>query len=561
MADETLTAEVRTRGAREAAREMDHLADQIDDVGGATLGVTKTMGKEGVQSAGMFSRAITLLGTRFGMLIIVVVAAAALLGPGLVAAAALGIAALAALGALIGGVFVLGLGAALVFAQNVNKAGSAAAYLKAQFDGMKAGFVRMVTPGANAVFMGLAHALQLLEPLMKTMRPAFTALGQAMAIAMDIAASSLAGFGPQMRGLLTDLASLLPVAARAVGPFVGVLLDLAVAGIPVLAKLLTWFVKFIQWLRPATQDAIGFEQRTHTLWKILKVTAAVFVWLGLVLADVGRILYGVYIQMGPLLSIIGGAALIVLDLFAKALHYAADNADSLGKVAMVLASGYVLFRLVGVLKILIGIIPRLIWLIRNWRLVMFALNGVMRANPIGAVITVITLLVAGVVLAYHKWGWFHRAVDNVWTFLSTKLIPILKSTWQWIKTAFADSIDFIVPKIEWLIGKLKWIWDHSPQKMAAKVGGGIVDKVTPWDGAVPGFASGGSIRRAGAAVVGERGPELLTLPRGAHVTPNSQLAAAGGGGGTWIAATFVMPDGEVLARQTVKAARRKQSAR
>ena len=39
---------------------------------------------------------------------------------------------------------------------------------------------------------------------------------------------------------------------------------------------------------------------------------------------------------------------------------------------------------------------------------------------------------------------------------------------------------------------------------------------------IPGMALGGTIERSGLAMVGERGPELLNLPRGASVTPNGQ---------------------------------------
>ena len=47
---------------------------------------------------------------------------------------------------------------------------------------------------------------------------------------------------------------------------------------------------------------------------------------------------------------------------------------------------------------------------------------------------------------------------------------------------------------------------------------------------IPGFAEGVRNFAGGAAVVGERGPELVNLPRGSNVTPMG--AGAGGGGGT-----------------------------
>lgn len=54
---------------------------------------------------------------------------------------------------------------------------------------------------------------------------------------------------------------------------------------------------------------------------------------------------------------------------------------------------------------------------------------------------------------------------------------------------------------------------------------------------IPGLANGGTVTTAGLTLVGERGPELLSLPRGAQVTP---LTGSTGGGGN---ITINMPAG------------------
>lgn len=46
--------------------------------------------------------------------------------------------------------------------------------------------------------------------------------------------------------------------------------------------------------------------------------------------------------------------------------------------------------------------------------------------------------------------------------------------------------------------------------------------------AVPGFASGTRFAPGGLAVVGERGPELMNVPRGSQIVPNHKLAGLGG---------------------------------
>lgn len=45
---------------------------------------------------------------------------------------------------------------------------------------------------------------------------------------------------------------------------------------------------------------------------------------------------------------------------------------------------------------------------------------------------------------------------------------------------------------------------------------------------VPAFANGTNFAPGGLALVGERGPELVNLPRGSRVTPNNELGAMGG---------------------------------
>ncbi len=56
------------------------------------------------------------------------------------------------------------------------------------------------------------------------------------------------------------------------------------------------------------------------------------------------------------------------------------------------------------------------------------------------------------------------------------------------------------------------------------IGGALAngETVDPTIRAVYGYANGTSFHPGGMAWVGERGPELLSLPRGAQVIPNAQ---------------------------------------
>ena len=53
--------------------------------------------------------------------------------------------------------------------------------------------------------------------------------------------------------------------------------------------------------------------------------------------------------------------------------------------------------------------------------------------------------------------------------------------------------------------------------------------VTPPSGFMPAFANGTSYAPGGMALVGERGPELVNLPRGSQVIPNHKLGRSSGG--------------------------------
>jgi len=62
---------------------------------------------------------------------------------------------------------------------------------------------------------------------------------------------------------------------------------------------------------------------------------------------------------------------------------------------------------------------------------------------------------------------------------------------------------------------------------------------------IPGFATGTNYAPGGLAMVGERGPELVNLPRGSQVIPNSQLAGGSGGAGGTI--KLIIEEGEMFA--------------
>jgi tape measure domain-containing protein len=86
------------------------------------------------------------------------------------------------------------------------------------------------------------------------------------------------------------------------------------------------------------------------------------------------------------------------------------------------------------------------------------LNAAMKANPIGLIITAVTLLVAGFILMYKKVGWFRDGVNAAWAAIKVAvaavgnwfrdvLWPIMQAVWNGI-----------VAGAKWLWNGIKLVW-------------------------------------------------------------------------------------------------------
>lgn len=86
-------------------------------------------------------------------------------------------------------------------------------------------------------------------------------------------------------------------------------------------------------------------------------------------------------------------------------------------------------------------------------------NAAMRANPIGIVITIITLLVAAIVLAYNKNETFRKIVQAVWAAIKSAI----STAWNFIKGVFAAIVSYItgtlVPRFNALKATVSTVWN------------------------------------------------------------------------------------------------------
>ena len=101
------------------------------------------------------------------------------------------------------------------------------------------------------------------------------------------------------------------------------------------------------------------------------------------------------------------------------------------------------------------------------------------------------------------------------------------STWNAIVGYFKSGINEIIGLINTFINALDSISIHMPSiniPGGGTVGGGTLS--FPHIPDIPYLAAGGIVQSSGLAVVGDAGPELLSLPIGASVTPLSSSGSS-----------------------------------
>ena len=160
------------------------------------------------------------------------------------------------------------------------------------------------------------------------------------------------------------------------------------------------------------------------------------------------------------------------------------------------------------------------------------LNAAMAANPIGAVITAITILISLFVMAYQNCEPFRNAVNGLWNALVNFFKPAIeavKGAWDAFVNALRWGYEtFIKPVIDAITGFFKWIenvksgivgfftglFGGGGGGAGAAVGGSAAGYVPPEAAAmaragVPGLQAGGIVTAPTLAFLGEAGPEAV----------------------------------------------------
>lgn len=129
------------------------------------------------------------------------------------------------------------------------------------------------------------------------------------------------------------------------------------------------------------------------------------------------------------------------------------------------------------------------------------------------------------------WNWLSSQASKVFIGIKTSITSsfssignIVTSVWDGIKNSIKNSINSIIEVIDSFIRGINSVKITLPSvniPLVGHVGGGTIG--FPQIPEIPHLAEGTNDWRGGLTWVGERGPELVSLPKGAQVTPNNRL--------------------------------------
>jgi hypothetical protein len=159
-----------------------------------------------------------------------------------------------------------------------------------------------------------------------------------------------------------------------------------------------------------------------------------------------------------------------------------------------------------------------------WKLAVWAATGAqwlwnaaMDANPVGLVILAVAGLATGFYLAYTKIKPFRDFINGLWA--------DMRGFYDWLTAVWNPA--------QWSSGPGATTQTIDPSRVGGATGvvaqsGGTAAHPGPLI-SLMGHASGGTMTQTHTAWVGEKGPELLTLPRGSSVIPLPRVPEFAGG--------------------------------
>lgn len=355
---------------------------------------------------------------------------------------------------------------------------------------LKKSFEMLKTNLGSALFPVLNSVIKKLIEFMPTLQEMGERLGP---IASD--------FIEKLIPPLADMsAELLPIILDAVGEIIPLLAEITDQIVPVLVDVLKTLmpiaVQIVKDVLPVVLDLI--KLLTPILATILKLISPI---LGAVMQLLSPLLELVSVILTPILNLLNVLLEPLLTILNTIL---VPLINILGLVLEPLTAmlDAILEPLLGVLG---DIISPLLTILNNCLVPIF--DFLQKSYEWGAPI------------AKRTWEWlkgfFEFVISNVKGGLTRAFEGIgdtVKKVWSGMKTAFKDGINFWINAINKLIDGVNALDVPEWVTKATGISGINLPRI-------PALANGGIIDSPGSVLVGEAGPEILNLPRGASVSP------------------------------------------
>jgi hypothetical protein len=282
--------------------------------------------------------------------------------------------------------------------------------------------------------------------------------------------AELKSFGDTMSGKTTDdVKKMMAESRRSSAAFDGMKLSIGAALLPALTSLAPVLAKVAVALNPLLRN------KTVVL-VLLGLLAAAFVAIGLA-ATAAAI--AELAALWPFVLIAAGVVVVI-----AALYYLYHRFESV-RTVLNAVGGFIAKYWPYILGVLTGGLGlAVVFIVRHFGQIKSAATSVVR--------------------------WIGNAISNVVRFvtgLPGKIGRAASGAFNGLRDAFKSALNWIIDA-----------WNRFQIKvdLPGVLGGGSISINTP---DLPRLAAGGTIERAGSVWVGERGPEMLTLPRGAQVAP------------------------------------------
>jgi hypothetical protein len=313
----------------------------------------------------------------------------------------------------------------------------------------------------------------------------------------------------------------------------GVKTTIGAALVPVLATLASAVVPVVQFIAEALNKVPGLSAAVVTLGSAFAGLLMINKVLSL-LKTLGLV------QQTTTVKTLAQAAATGI---ATAAEWAWNAAKAVGAALMAVSLGWIVLIIAAVAAVIAGIVL----LVMNWSTVWNAIKAA-TAAAIGFVVGLFNSLVSFVSSLPGKIG----------SFLSK--IPGIVSQWfNAAKDKAIEAFNSILTFVTELPGKIGnllsgiggAIWDAIKGVLSGVIPGPLKSLFGLATGGIVAAQLGTTTSRGSTVLVGERGPEILSLPSGSRVTPLPPPALVGSqlaGGGERPIITQVYLDGRMIAR-------------